>query len=182
MDNRLPKNKKEGFVYGGIIAMITVIVMVFLNISLSVGKIDISTLAIIGISIPIFWIIAMLLESFLVGKVSEKLLEKFTKQTDGFNSKVLFNILFCVTGMSFLMTIIGGMYGEILQVKAITIKSILDIPAHWPRNFFVAFWCEILLAQPIARFVMKKIHLSRDENKKDKTDVSETNITVKLTN
>ena len=32
MDKRLPYNEKEGLIYGGIIALITVIVMLFLNI------------------------------------------------------------------------------------------------------------------------------------------------------
>ena len=28
----------------------------------------------------------------------------------------------------------------------------------WPRNFAIAFAVEIFIAQPIARFVMKKMH------------------------
>lgn len=74
--------------------------------------------------------------------------------------------------MSFIMTIIGGMYGEILNIKSITLKPILDIPLHWPRNFFVAFWCEIILAQPLARFVMKKIHFAsqKTNNEMQKSD------------
>lgn len=169
-ENRLPKNKKEGFLYGGIIALITVIIMVFLNITTSFGKIDKEVLKIIGISLPIFWIIAMIIETTIVGRIAEKLVDKFTKHTDGFNTKILFNILFCVTGMSFLMTIIGGMYGEILSGN-IGIDPILDIPSHWPRNFFVAFWCEILVAQPVARFVMKKIHNTKNESEKNAENI-----------
>lgn len=166
-DNRLPKTKKEGIIYGGVIAIITVIVMVFLNITLEFKKIDGQVLFVIAVTIPIFWIVAMLLENFVIGRISEQLLKKFTLKTDGFNTKILFNILFCVTGMSFIMTIIGGIYGEILSIKSITLKPILDIPLHWPRNFFVAFWCEILLAQPLARFVMKKIHLACEKTKNE---------------
>ena len=74
--------------------------------------------------------------------------------------------------MSFIMTIIGGMYGEILSIKSITLKPILDIPLHWPRNFFVAFWCEIVLAQPLARIVKKKIHFAsqKTNNEMQKSD------------
>lgn len=171
-ENRLPKTKKEGFLYGGIIALITVVIMVFLNITTSLGKIDKEVLSIIGVSIPIFWIIAMIIENFIVGRIAEKLVEKFTEPTDGFNTKILFNILFCVTGMSFLMTIIGGMYGEILS-GSISINPILDVPSHWPRNFFVAFWCEILIAQPVARFVMKKIHDTQKQSVKNNEIIKE---------
>ena len=31
----------------------------------------------------------------------------------------------------------------------------------WPRNFGIAFWIELIIAQPIARFVMKKLHQSQ---------------------
>ncbi|MER2128035.1 hypothetical protein [Solibacillus sp.] len=30
-----------------------------------------------------------------------------------------------------------------------------------PRNFAIAFWIELLIAQPIARFAMKKLHQSQ---------------------
>lgn len=45
-----------------------------------------------------------------------------------------------------------------------SLKPIITFAEHWPRNFCVAFWCEILLAQPIARFVMKQIHKTKKDN------------------
>lgn len=72
-DNRLPKTKKEGLIYGGVIAIITVIVMFFLNITLELKKIDGQVLFVIAITIPIFWIVAMLLENFIIGRISERL-------------------------------------------------------------------------------------------------------------
>ena len=159
-EKRLPRNGKEGLLYGGIICLITVIVMLFLNIGTAAGGINSQTIKLILILIPIIWIIAMLIETLIVGKISEKLVEKFTQPTDGFNTKILFNILFCVTGMSCIMTIIGGMIGE----GKICLEPIITFPTHWPRNFCVAIWCEMLLAQPIARLAMKLIH-----NKKEKT-------------
>ena len=61
--------------------------------------------------LPIIWIVAMLVENFIVGKISFILVSKFSGESDGFNAKILFNILFCVTGMSAIMTILGGMIG-----------------------------------------------------------------------
>ena len=100
----------------------------------------------------------MLLESLLIGRISEKLVEKFTEPSDGFNTRILFNILFCVTGMSAIMTIVGGMIGE----GKLSLEPFITFPSHWPRNFCVAFWCEILLAQPIARKAMKLLHKKSD--------------------
>lgn len=153
-EKRLPKNEKEGLLYGGIIAIITVIVMLFLNIGTAFGGINIESLKAILVLTPIIWIIAILLESLVVGKIAEKLVEYFTEPTDGFNTKILFNILFCVTGMSSIMTIVGGMIGA----GKFTLEPFQTFLSHWPRNFCVAFWCEILLAQPLARKVMKIIH------------------------
>lgn len=157
-ETRLPRNGKEGLLYGGIIAIITVIVMLTLNIGTAFGGINKESIKVILILTPIIWIIAMLLESLLVGRISEKLVEKFTEPSDGFNARILFNILFCVTGMSAIMTIIGGMIGA----GKLTLEPIITFPSHWPRNFCVAFWCEILLAQPVARKAMKLLHKKND--------------------
>ncbi|WP_404331909.1 hypothetical protein [Mesobacillus maritimus] len=83
-----------------------------------------------------------------------KLVAKFTSPTDGFNARVLFTILFSVTILSVLLTIIGSWIG----MKQISLEPFQTFFYDWPRNFFIAFWIEMLLAQPIARFAMKKMH------------------------
>ena len=47
-EQRLPQNGKEGFLYGGTICLITVIVMLILNISTSLNKFDLETLIIVA--------------------------------------------------------------------------------------------------------------------------------------
>jgi hypothetical protein len=152
-ENRLPQNGKEGLLYGSIICILTVIIMTTLNISIEFGKLDGEVALIILKSIPIVWIIAMLIEVLVVGKIAEKLVNKFTESTDGFNTKILFNILFCVIGMSVIMTIIGNILGNGISLEIFT-----KFPLNWPRNFCVAFLSELLIIHPIARLVMKKIH------------------------
>ena len=150
---RLPRNGKEGFLYGSIICIITVLIMLFLNIGTSVGVNKKSILIILKL-VPIIWIVAMLIESLFIGRLASKLVERFSEPTDGFNAKILFNILFCVTGMSLIMSVLGSMIGS----GTISLDPLINLPSHWPRNFCVAFWCQILLAQPAARLVMKKLH------------------------
>ena len=158
-EKRLPRNGKEGLLYGGVIALITVIIMLFLNVGTVFGTINKEVIIAIIKLTPIIWLTAMIIESLFVGKISEKLVEHFTESTDGFNTRILFNILFCVTLMSAIMTIVGGMIGS----SKVTLEPFETFLSHWPRNFCVAFWCEILLAQPAARAVMKIIHKNDKE-------------------
>ena len=58
--------------------------------------------------IPFLWIIVILLVTLVVGPIVKKLVEKFTEPTDGFNARTLFNILFSVTILSILLTVIGS--------------------------------------------------------------------------
>ncbi|AGY80828.1 MAG: DUF2798 domain-containing protein [Carnobacterium inhibens] len=156
----MPHNAKEGMLYGLIICTITVIIMSTVNIGLEFGKLDTEVFLIILKSFPIILIIAMLLEVLVIGRIAEKLVHTFSDDTDGFNAKILFTIFFTVIGMSLIMTVIGGMLG-----KGISLDSFGSL-SHWPRNFSIALFCELLIAQPPARFVMKKLHL-RQEDKLD---------------
>lgn len=166
VETRLPHNQKEGFLYGSIIAIISVIFMLFINIGSEFGTINRNIIIIILKLIPIFWVIALLLESLIIGRIASKLVEKFSEPSDSFNAKILFNILFCVLGMSIVLTIIGGMIGS-GKISLVPFKTFF---LHWPRNFCAAFWCEILLAQPIARFTMKKIHKKKKNKESEKND------------
>lgn len=157
-ENRLPHNAKEGMLYGAIICAITAIIMSTVNISLGFGKFDTEVLMIVLKSLPLVWIIAMLLETLVVGRIAEKLMHTFSDTTDGFNAKILFTIFFTVIGMSLSMTVIGDMMGN-----GISLASFAAL-AHWPRNFCIALFCELLIAQPPARFVMKKLHMRQENN------------------
>lgn len=152
-DIRLPRNKKEGIIYGLTICIISVIIMASLNIILSFNRIDREVILIILKTIPVMVMIIFLLENILVGPISNKLVEKFTSKTDSVNAKILFNILFCVTLLSFIMTLVGPILGN-----GISMEILENFPSHWPRNFFFALWTELLLAQPLARKLMIIMH------------------------
>lgn len=59
--------------------------------------------------------------------------------------------------LSLLLSIIGTWVGT----KEITLEPFKNFLHIWPRNFGVAFWIELLIAQPIARIVMRKLHQSQ---------------------
>ena len=157
-ETRLPRNSKEGALYGAIICTLTVIFMVTLNVILAAGELNQQTALTIIKMLPIFWIIAMILEPVLIGRIAEKLVNKFTKPADSFNAKILFRILFTVLGMSICMTLIADVINNGCSSEIFS-----NFLTNWPRNFVIVLIAESLVIQPIARFAMVKLHASQDK-------------------
>ncbi|MNE56977.1 hypothetical protein D3C80_1519210 [compost metagenome] len=104
--------------------------------------------------LPVMWIIVVLLVKLVAGPIAGKFLPKFVGQTDGFNARVLFNIVLNVMVLSLLLSVIGNWAGT----KQISLEPVKNFLRIWPRNFGIVFWIEVILAQPIARFAMKLLH------------------------
>ncbi|GIP50668.1 hypothetical protein J53TS2_42590 [Paenibacillus sp. J53TS2] len=150
---RLPRNTKEGLLFMLIVSIISVntIAPLIMGYEFGFNKENyFKTLRVI----PIMWIIVLCLVNLVARPLVGKLMAKFTKPTDSFNAKTLFNIFFSVTILSICLTVIGSWVGQ----RQISLDPIREFFYHWPKNFFIAFWIETLLAQPIARFVMKRLH------------------------
>lgn len=159
-EKRLPMNKKEGIIYGTVICGITASVMCFYNLYLGFGNLTQEMLLTFAKSLPLFFVIAMLLENFVVRYFADALVQKFGHEEDSFNATILFSILFTVLGMSFLMTFIGDVFGHGLMVNRATFGRFVHA---WPRNFGVVLALEILVAQPIARKIMFILHSKQVE-------------------
>lgn len=159
-ETRLPRNAKEGALFGAIIVTLTVLLMASLNVILAVGEFNIDTFYIILKTIPVCWVIAMIIEPTIVGRFADKMVHKFTAPTDSFNAKILYRILFTVFGMSFIMTLVGYIIGHGLDTGIFS-----NFLTNWPRNFLIVLIAESLVIQPIARFVMVKMHAAQDRAK-----------------
>ena len=59
--------------------------------------------------------------------------------------------------MSILLTVIGTWVGT----KTISMEPIKTFFYTWPRNFTIAFFIELLVAQPLACLAMALIHKQR---------------------
>jgi hypothetical protein len=156
-ETRLPRNAKEGILFLLIVSIISVNTIAPIIVGLERGfskEVYLDTLKII----PIMWIIVVLLVRLVARPVVGKVLPIFTGQTDGFNARVLLNTLLNVTVLSMLLSIIGTWVGT-KEVSLEPFKNYLHI---WPRNFGIAFWIELLVAQPVARFAMKTLHARQD--------------------
>ena len=157
LEKRLPRNGKEGLLYGTIISTLTVIFMTSFNVILGAGEFNVDVFLTILKALPIIWIIVMIIEPTIFGRIAEALVAKFTKPTDSFNAKILFRILFTVLGMSIAMTFVGDIVGN-----GFTPDIFSNWLQNWPRNFAVVLIAESLVIQPIARFAMVKLHESQD--------------------
>ncbi|MGO5014077.1 hypothetical protein ACTQ5K_19830 [Niallia sp. Sow4_A1] len=136
-EDRLPQNPKEGIIFMLIISVNT-IAPVIMGLQLGFSKENyLETLKVI----PFMWIIVMLLVRFVAGPIVGKVMPKFVGKTDGFNARVLLNIVMNVTVLSILLTIIGNWVGT----KQISLEPFQNFFHNWFRDFGVAFWIELLL-------------------------------------
>lgn len=151
----MPTNKKEGIIFGLCICIIMVFFMGLLNISIHKGGLSFNSIKTNIIAFPVTFIIAYMLETFIIGKINGFLMSKFVPNTDSKNAHILFNAFFIVTMMSFIMTIIGGFLGG---DNANTIFG--EFFTRWPRNFLAAFFLNLLVAGPISRLILRKVQES----------------------
>lgn len=157
-EKRLPRNGKEGLLYGTIISTLTVLFMTSLNVILGAGEFNGDVAFAILKALPIIWIIVMVIEPALIGRMAEALTAKFTHPTDSVNSKILFRIVFTVFGMSIVMTFVGDIVGNGFHPELFS-----NWLQNWPRNLVIVLLAESLVIQPIARFVMVKLHDAQEK-------------------
>lgn len=160
LEKRLPHNGKEGLLYGGMISTMTVLFMTTYSTIFFAGEFNGDVAWSIVKMLPIMWIIVMVIEPAIFGRLAEALAAKFTKPTDSFNSKILYRILFTVLGMSAAMTLIGDVVGHGFHSELSS-----NWVQNWPRNFVIVLIAESLVIQPLARYAMVKLHEAQDKKR-----------------
>ena len=75
-------------------------------------------------------------------------------------ARVTVNILCTVLLMSVFLTVIGTWIGS----RSLTWEPIRLFFYKWPRNFALSLGVEALVAQPIARWVMQRLHRAQSRN------------------
>jgi hypothetical protein len=162
---KLPRNKREFVLFMAIISILSVniiaplITMFEMGFSLNVWA-DVLTV------IPFIWlcVIALVLLTY---KPAEWLTGKIAAKDDSFNAHIAINIMCTVLLMSVFLTVIGTWIGS----RRISMDPIRLFFYKWPRNFAISFAVEGLIAQPIARIAMYKLHRSMDARKAASSNV-----------
>ncbi len=157
---KLPRNKKEFALFMAVISVISVNIIAPLITCFEVGFHFYVWLDVLKV-LPFIWlsVVAIVLLTY---KPAEWLTGKITTKGDSFNSTIIVNILCTVFMMSILLTVIGTWIGT----RHISMEPIVNFFYKWPRNFAISFGVELLIAQPIARFVMLKLHQHADKKER----------------
>lgn len=164
-EDRLPQNAKEDILFLLIVSIISVNTIAPIIMGMERGFSKESYFETLKI-IPFMWVIVVLLVKVVAGPLVGKIMPKFVGKTDGFNARILLSTVLNVTVLSILLTIIGSWVGT----KQISLEPFQNFFHSWFRNFGVAFWIELVIAQPIARFAMKKVH-QRKANQAESVNV-----------
>jgi hypothetical protein len=153
---KLPRNGKEFPLFIAVISILSVNIIAPLITCFEFGF-HLSVWVDVLQVIPFIWlsVIALVLLTY---KPAEWLTRKIIDKGDSFNAHIVVNILCTVLLMSIFLTVIGTWIGS----RQISIEPVRLFFHKWPRNFAISFAVEALFAQPIARFVMLKLHQARD--------------------
>lgn len=149
---KLPRNNKEFALFMAVISIISVNIIAPLITCFELGFHLYVWFDVLKV-LPFIWlsVIALVLITY---KPAEWLTDKIVEKEDSFNSHNIVNILCSVLLMSIFLTVIGTWIGS----RSITLEPIKMFFYKWPRNFAVSFAVEACIAQPIARFIMLKLH------------------------
>ena len=115
---------------------------------------------------PVMFLVAFTLANTVVGWCAKRIVKRYIGPEDSSNAYICFNIIACVLLMSVILTFLGGLVGETIGfILGGPQMDVLGLAANWiniwPRNFCIAFWVEMLIAQPVARRAMYRMHTSR---------------------
>jgi len=153
---KLPRRKREFALFMAIISIISVNIIAPLIACFEIGfRLDVWKEVLM--IIPMVWL-AIIILVLLTYKPAEWLTRKIVRHGDSFRATVTINILCSVFLLSIFLTVIGTWIGS----RHISIEPITGFFYKWPRNFAIALGVELLIAQPIARFVMLKYHQYTD--------------------
>ncbi|MFQ8705077.1 MAG: hypothetical protein ACLR9T_03365 [Thomasclavelia sp.] len=154
---KLPRNKKEFVLFMGVISIISVNIIAPIITCFEAGFHLYVWTDVLSI-LPFIWI-SVIIIVLLTYIPAEKMTAKIVSKEDSFNSHIIINILCTVLLMSIFLTVIGTWIGT----RSLTLEPITKFFYKWPRNFAISFFVELCIAQPIARFIILKIHLVKEK-------------------
>lgn len=151
---KLPTTKKESFQFGFMMCFGMVLVMTIYNLYLN-GVIWEMTLISVILEVLIGFIIALILDLFIVGPNAKKIALRFTANKTNKIFTVLTISTCMVIGMAFFMSIYGLVSTNLHN--GFYFNSIMtDYLSLFGKNFIVALPLQILVMGPLVRYVFTK--------------------------
>ncbi|MCL6604420.1 MAG: DUF2798 domain-containing protein [Paenibacillus sp.] len=144
-------NKKEALIFTTIMCALMVLGMSIYNMILLEG-LSSSLFKNVAIGYLPAFIIALILDVFIVGKIAKGIAHRLVKDTDPMYKKILLISSLMVTGMVLFMSF----YGAVIHVGFTA-----DLPMAYlsavGKNFICALPLQLLLVGPLTRFIFIKV-------------------------
>lgn len=153
---RLPRNRREFALFLLVVSLISVNLIAPTLTCMELGfSPEAWTAAYPALAFVWILVVACVL---LTKKPAEWLCNRLADKNDSYNMQILMNIVASVLLLSLLLTLLAPIVatGESLG------HSAGEFIYRWPRNFGVALFVEALIAQPIARELMNRLHRLQD--------------------
>ncbi|MGW4027588.1 hypothetical protein [Streptomyces sp. NPDC005009] len=99
-------------------------------------------------------LVAVVAVVLLTMKPAQLLTSRLVRPDDSFRAHMILHTLCSVLLISLMMTVVGTWIGA----RQISTEPLEQFAHLWPRNCTIAFLIEALLAQPVARQVMRLHH------------------------
>lgn len=154
---KLPHSKGEFALFIAVISVLSVNIIAPL-ITCFEFEFSLAVWADVLAVIPFIWlsVVAFVLLTY---RPAQWLTNRICAPDDSFRARVTVNILCTVLLMSALLTVVGTWIGS----RSLAWGPIRLFFYKWPRNFALSLGVEALVAQPIARWVMQRLHRARNK-------------------
>lgn len=152
----LPRNKREFCLFMAIISVISVNIIAPLITCFEMGF-STSTWAASLRTMPFIWVgvIACVLVTYYPAEWATR---RILDEADSYNAHILTNTLVTVCMMSVVLTVVAPW----IATGGVSMEPIEHFFFRWPRNFAISLFVEGLIAQPIARAAMNRLHTVLD--------------------
>ncbi|MBM6676171.1 hypothetical protein H6A07_05380 [Olsenella uli] len=153
---RLPRGRREFCLFMAIVSVISVNIIAPVITCFEMGF-SLESWAAALHAMPFVWlaVIACVLATYYP---AEWVTARFLEEDDSYNAHILVNILATVCMMSVILTVAAPW----IAAGHVSPEPVEHFFFRWPRNFAVSFAVEALVAQPIARAAMNRLHLMLD--------------------
>ncbi|MFE2277727.1 hypothetical protein ACFXAE_10805 [Streptomyces sp. NPDC059454] len=148
----LPRNPKEFTAFMLVIAVISVSTIPVAIGGLTAGFTVAMWTDLLRV-MPVL-LVAVVAVVLLTMKPAQMLTARLVRPGDSFRAHMILNALCSVLLISLVMTVVGTWIGT----RQISTEPFEQFAHLWPRNCTIAFLVEALLAQPVARQVMRRHH------------------------
>jgi len=148
----LPRSARESLLFVLVISLISVNIIPVIISGLSIGF-TIDMWAGVLRVLPLLWLVVISVV-MLTRKPAMWLTGLVVRKGDSFRAHIFADTLCSVLLISVILTVVGSWIGT----WSLTTEPLVHFFENWPRNFMIAFGVEALLAQPVARLVMRGHH------------------------